>query len=224
MICFYRYSEKGKDPKAYGYDFSKKDCFESFYQQFKEEEIILILDNCSKDSVSFFEKFKLNIINTNLGNSKSALFALNYSLEKFSNEIFYFAEDDYLYKNNSAKVLKEMLELCDYGSLYDHGDKYSNFNKTPNPLIKNFGENTILFRTENSHCKLTNSTTMTFAVKSEILKEDIDIFESNLQNEIPQDFNLFLQLGHKKRTLCTSVPGLSTHLSPDKDNLSPFFL
>jgi len=223
MICFYRYSDKGKDPRNYGYKESKKDCFLSFYKQFKKQKIILILDNCEKNCIDSFKEYNLEILLTNLGNSKSALYAMQYAVKNFEDESFYFAEDDYLYKDNSAQAIHEILKICDYASLYDHGDKYPNFNKSPNPLIKHIGEETILFRTKNFHWKLTNSTTMTFAVNSNILKDDINLMQKNLQSEIPQDFNLFLELNSKKRSLATCIPGLSTHLSPDKDNISPFF-
>lgn len=227
MICLYRYSDKGKNPADYGYSaITKKQCFESFYEEFKGEKIVVIVDNSTDESFDFFKTFSLfGLIRTSLGNGASAYFAMEYATENFSDEILYFAEDDYLYKSKKcATLIKEGLELSDYCSLYDHGDKYKNFNSQSNPLLKDVGESTILFRTQSSHWKYTNSTTMTFAAKREVLFEDLSLIKDFCISSIPRDFAMFLELARvKKRTIATCVPGKSTHFSPDKENMSPFF-
>jgi len=220
MICVYRYSDKGKNPIDYGYPFSKRDCFESFLKAFPSSKKVIIADNC--EDVSLFDGHE--VIQTNLGKSASAEFAFEFSIKNFDEkEVIYFAEDDYLYKDNCEKLLEEALCLVDYATLYDHGDKYKSFNKQPNPLLVWEGEKTILFRTESSHWKITNSTTMTFAVRNSTLKQDLEIIKKFLKTQIPQDFQMFLELNRRNRTLASSVPCFSTHLSPDKDNVSPFF-
>ena len=225
MLCFYRYSDKGKNPTDYGYGVTKRQCFESFFEEFKGEKIILILDNSSDESYDYFKPFGLDITRTSLGNGASAYFAMEHAIKSFSEEIIYFAEDDYLYKSKKCVTLiKEGLEFSDYCSLYDHGDKYKNFNSQPNPLLKYDGESTVLFRTKNSHWKYTNSSTMTFATRREVLFEDLSLIKIFCTNPVPLDFRMFLELERvKKRKIATCVPGRSTHLSPDKENMSPFF-
>lgn len=219
MICIYRYSEKGKDPRFFGYKESKKDCWESFKMAFKEFDRVVITDNTEDTTLFKGEK----VIKTNLGNSGSAAYAMQYAMENFPDEAIYFAEDDYLYKKDSGFLLEEALLLVDYATLYDHGDKYKNFNGQPNPFLSWLGEDTNLFRTKSTHWKLTNSTTMTFAAKSSTIKDDFGIISKHLNGHIPLDFQMFLALGNKGKTLASSIPGFSTHLSPDKDNCSPFF-
>ena len=71
--------------------------------------------------------------------------------------------------------------IADYVTLYDHPDKYMDHDKGgPNPYISNGGEVTRLVKTDNSHWKLTNSTTMTFASKVNTLKQDRDIWMKHL--------------------------------------------
>lgn len=233
MIAFYRHSDKGKEPSDFGYSINKKDCFLSFYEVFKQKaEIIVFCDNSSEEIFHYFKKQKhiSKVIQTNLGVAKNAIFVLTYALENYNDEIFYFAEDDYLYNiNDPVELLIEGLNESEYVTLYDHGDKYSNFCKQPNALIEQLGEQTILFRTKSSHWKYTNSTTFTFAIKQETLKEDIAILNSFSEyNDSfplrPADFYLFLHLRKvKNHRLACCIPGRATHLSPTMDNVSPFY-
>ena len=224
MICFYRYSDKGKDPKVFGHKKSKKDCWQNFYKHFSENHIVVFCDNCEKDSVDFFKFQCSEVIETNLGNSQGAIYAYNYALEHYPNEDYYFCEDDYIHRGeNLSSLIKECLEYSDYCSLYDHGDKYRNFSKNPNPLLRSLGEATEVFRTESSHWKLTNSTTMTFATKYEVLKKDMEIYPKFATMSIPKDFELFLELYKNGRSLATPIPSRSTHLSPNVDDIAPFF-
>lgn len=224
MISFYRYSDKGKDPQEFGHKFSKRDCWNSFYNQFSSEKIIVVCDNCEKESIDYFKSFKLDVLETNLGNSAGGIFTYEYALENFPDEKYYFCEDDYIHKGNDLpELIQEVLKYTDYCSLYDHGDKYKNYNAKPNPLLRSLGEATELFRTSLSHWKLTNSTTMTFATKYSVLEKDIDIFKKFTTINIPRDFEMFIELNKKGRSLATPIPSKSTHLSPDHDNLAPFF-
>jgi hypothetical protein len=224
MIIFYRYSDKGKSPIDFNYKINKVDCWNNFKRHFKNQKIIIICDNCKKQSINFFKNNGYEVIETYLGNSQSALYTYKYAIENFPNEKYYFCEDDYIHDGEDlTNLLEECLEYTDYCSLYDHGDKYKNFNANPNPLLKSLGEHTELFRTKNSHWKLTNSTTMTFATKFDVLKNDIEIIKDHCIMNIPNDLQMFLDLLRKGRTLATPIPSKSTHLSPDKDNLAPFF-
>ena len=229
MIFFYRYSDKGKDPVDYGYNTTKKDCWYSFLNSFSKQKIVVVCDNCEKESLDFFKSdafkiFDISVVETNLGNSKNAIFTYRYALKKFPEQNYYFCEDDYIHEGKFLPdLLEEALEYVDYCSLYDHGDKYKNYCGNPNPLLRGLGEQTELFRTDSSHWKLTNSTTMTFATKYDVLKKDIDFIEKFANMSIPRDFDMFMGLNKKGRTLATPIPSKSTHLSPDKDNLAPFF-
>ena len=122
----------------------------------------------------------------------------------------YFVEDDYLHLPNSYKVLKEGLQRADYVSLYDHNDKY--MDPSPNPYVEDGGEVTKVILTESTHWKLTNSTTMTFASTAKILREDRDIWVKWTSiDSHPRDFDAFIELRNKGRSLITPIPSYSTH-------------
>jgi hypothetical protein len=92
------------------------------------------------------------------------------SLDLKDGDLIYHLENDYLHRPSSSLLIQEVLNHgASYCSLYDHPDKYV---EGPNPEIVGIGEQTILFKTNNSHWKYTNSTTGTFACKQKTIKED----------------------------------------------------
>jgi hypothetical protein len=58
---------------------------------------------------------------------------------------------------------------------------------------------------------MTNSTTMTFAAKVKTLKEDEEILRKYTSGSYPRDFEMFLELRDKSRSLITPIPGYATH-------------
>ena len=108
--------------------------------------------------------------------------------------------------------MDEGLQYADYVTLYDHPDKYI---KGANPEIVDIGEQTILFKTNGSHWKYTNSTTGTFACKQKTLKEDYDVW-IKFYNECSVgwwDYLSFKELRSiKNRKIASSIPGRSSHM------------
>ena len=129
-------------------------------------------------------------------------------------------EDDYLWSDNWYRLLNEGLERADYVSGYDHLDKYINGTDGGNPLVEDGGEVTRVIKTKSRHWKLTNSTTLTFATKVKVLLEDEPIWRKHTTGTYPRDFDAFMELRNKGRTLITPIPGFSTHT--EVDWLSPF--
>ena len=140
--------------------------------------------------------------------------ALDWALKQNDDDIIYFLENDYLHKPGSENILIEGIELgADYLSLYDHPDKYIPSNRGGNPYIEeDGGEVTKVYLSNSCHWKLTNSTTMTFASKVSTLKEDEVVLRkwTNMGN-YPRDFDMFMELREKGKSLMTSIPGYSTH-------------
>ena len=127
----------------------------------------------------------------------------------------YFVEDDYLHREDYGVALQQGLEIAEYVSLYDHNDKYIPASKGGNQFIdEDGGEVTKVFRTASAHWKLTNSTTMTFATDMKTLKEDEEIWKKWTLETHPHDFQAFLELREKGRSLVTPIPGYSTHCEP----------
>jgi hypothetical protein len=189
-----------------------KNCLFNFIKNFKYNSMILIADNVNSETKEFLENLiRTNILpecklkHSSLGNSQSFLYALDLATEEFpGNSVIYFVEDDYLHRANSRKILEEGLELADYVTLYDHRDKYMQ-------LYYNYAELSYVFLSESTHWKTTASTTMTFATSLTIIQEDKEIIKKFLQNKIPIDNEMFLELGKKGRTVISPIPGYSTH-------------
>lgn len=207
---------------------TKEHCLNVFLKYFDvpENQIYIIADNVTDSTLDKFidSKCKLNIIreNTNLNNAHSFRHCLRRACNELSdNEYVYFAEDDYLYKDNCVKALNEGLRIANYVTLYDHPDKYIDAQLGGNPQIDGDGEITRVVKTENFHWKLTNSTTMTFGSKGLTIKKDKSIWEKYLLTSYPRDYDAFCELiQNQQRSLISSIPGLATH--SEIPWLSPF--
>ena len=63
--------------------------------------------------------------------------------------------------------------------------------------------------------------TCTFATTAEVIRQDQKIWKLFCPGTHPNDFQSFLALGSRGRTLATSLPGKATHT--EKPWISPFF-
>lgn len=212
MKIFYRISDGSYKKERFPHA-TKQNCLENFLKHFPKEEITIYADNVKDDTFAWLESYNINLKRT-YGGSSAAGFRIvsEDSLLLPDNEIIYFVEDDYFHLENSYQAILESLERVDYISLYDHVDKYIPANQGGNPFIdEDMAEETKVFITKSRHWKLTNSTTMTFATKVKTLREDIDIWRRYTSETYPHDFQCFLTLRDKGRTLATPIPSLSTH-------------
>jgi hypothetical protein len=188
---------------------NKRQCFLNFIEVFGPKNLVVVADNTSEPTIDLISRFTKFIERTNLGNSGSFLYALDIAIQFPADEAVYLVEDDYLHLPKARKCLLEGLERADYVSLYDHADKY--MAKSPNPLVTNGGENTKVILTPSTHWKFTNSTTMTFAAKADLLKADQKIFRHFCADQIPLDYFIFRKLAESGRTIITPIPGQATH-------------
>ena len=223
MKIFYRYSDSINN-KGRPFYFSKEKCLRGFIERFKDHSIYIIADNVSDETLQFLSNYvnKDNIIRTCLHNAKSFLFSVRVAIDNFNDDDkIYLVEDDYLHTKDASWVIEEGLDIADYVSGYDHYDKYINYNETgPNPYISEGGEETRVILSNNRHWKLTNSCCMTFATRVKTLKEDYSIYEEFCQNNIPEDFQMFIKLRSKGRKLISCIPAVSTHC--ESKWLAPF--
>ena len=156
-----------------------------------------------------FLKDEENVVIINEGGeAKSFLRTLEYiqSQDFDDDTIIYFLEDDYVHRDNWAKVLMEGFTIDDkikYVTLYDHGDKYTG-------MYKDYMAKILL--TKNCHWKPTPSTTNTFATKFKTLKEDMSIHTLFSTGYEPSNDHIkFIELSKKQHYLASSIPGYSTH-------------
>jgi len=138
---------------------------------------------------------------------------VDFAMERFlDNTLVYFAEDDYIYRQNAPEIIEEGLTVADYSTGYDHPDKYINHNEGGNPFIEQGGELTRVLVSKNIHWKQTNSTCMTFATTLKTIKQDYAVFARGCSSNIPADFRIFCDLRqYQNRTLVSCIPAVSTH-------------
>lgn len=218
MIVLYRLSDNGyKKPKFE--NATKIHCLINALQSF--QHICLFVDETNlkeetrkflQSSDNHFDKLEFYCGGSSAGSFRHVM---DYSLKLPDEEIIYFLEDDYLHLSGSEDAIKEGISKSDYVSLYDHNDKYIPASQGGNAFIDDDGgEITKVFFIKNHHWKLTNSTTMSFATTVKVLKEDKEIWDKYVQGSHPNDFQCFLELRERGRSLITPIPGLSTHTEP----------
>jgi len=210
MTIIYRISDVGYNKVKPSY-INNTNCLINATKHFLTEKWLVIADNTSDNTNEMIKNIGHNsLMKVSIGNGAGTFnLALNYALTLDDNEIVYFLENDYLHKNKSKEILLEGIELgADYVSLYDHPDKYID---GANPFVESGGEITRVLLSKSCHWKLTNSTTMTFAAKVKTLKDDESILRKWTSTTHPHDFQMFLELRDKGKTLITPLPGYSTH-------------
>tara|TARA_Y100000593_G_scaffold92396_1_gene183899 strand:+ start:1074 stop:1769 length:696 start_codon:yes stop_codon:yes gene_type:complete len=207
---FYRISDGGyvKEKPSY---VNNENCLDNFTRVFGNSNLTIIADNVSDETFDgYLNHYGDEIIRTKFGNGAESF---NYSLDKAldlnDDSVVYFVEDDYIHRQNSPMVLLEGISLgADYVTLYDHPDKFID---GINPHVNDGGEETKVFLTKSCHWKLTNSTTMTFASTVKVLKDDEKIIRKWTTGKHPNDFEMFIELRNKGKSLISPLPGYSTH-------------
>lgn len=213
MKIIYRISDSGYNKVKPEY-INNEACLKNFCNIFFDHiyDIHVIADNCSESTINMIKRYvdPINIEQVSVGHGAGTFnLALDKALTFNDSEIVYFLENDYLHKPDADKILLEGFSVgSDYVSLYDHPDKYID---GANPLVESGGEVTRVMLSNSCHWKLTNSTTMTFAAKVKTLKDDEEILRKWTQGSYPQDFQMFLELASKLKSLVTPIPGYSTH-------------
>jgi hypothetical protein len=118
------------------------------------------------------------------------------------NDIIVIIEDDYKVDPHWTSLLKEGLGFGTYVSLYDHPDKYSSMYKDlQSKLFKG-----------KRHWRTSPSTTNSFAVRVETLRQDMEIHRKySLGVSVTRDHEKFLDLWSNSRSLVTCIPGAWSH-------------
>jgi len=227
----YRLSDMGENKERLDC-INNKSCLENFLQSFEAEQMEVVADNVKEETMQWLETYPFKHIHrTSLGNSGSFWFACQLAFKMPPDDFVYLVENDYIHRPGAGTALLEGLQIADYVTLYDHPDKYVN---GMNPKVKDGGERSKVFLTNTTHWKITNSSTMTFAVKVSTLQKDSRIFKAYTvgiingfpilkrfqARKVPADYNIFSALlDLKSRKIICPIPGFSTH--GEKKYLSP---
>ena len=232
LNVLYRLSD-GSYPKIRFDDATKENCLKNFINNCTdpwEDTLIVYADNVKDETwnkipswidhwndVYCHDFSKFSTIRTNAGSSAGSFrLVFEEALKLNDKEIVWFQEDDYWHLKQSRQIMLEGIERADYVALYDHPDKYLPAIKGGNKFIdSDAGEITKVILTKSSHWKMTNSTTMTFAAKVKTLREDFEIWRKHTDGTYPRDFDAFIELRNKGRSLITPIPSLATHCMPE---------
>ena len=236
MHVLYRISSNSYQKERLSFA-NKEYCLSNFIDNVlsAHDKMTIIADGVDAELLEFIlvkKRKNIEILNKNLGSNGAAFrFQLDYASSLPQRTVVLFQEDDYIYKEarwphntnfDYHEMISQALEFADYVSFYDHPDKYMPPEAGGNPLISDRGtEKTEIFRTESMHWKYTNSTTCTFACMVETVKQDAQIWKRFCPENHPHDYQAFLALGLRGRTVATSIPGKATHC--DSQWISPFF-
>ena len=197
LFVYYRISDKGR-PKEKLISGDRFSCMDNAVKEFGAENMHVIADNCSPQTLDFIHSFTdrgLTTEETFFGNSGSFMYMIDKIIKTHKPDDFvYLLEDDYLHLPNSKKIILEGLEIANYVTLYDHPDKYALAQNNGNPFNYKRLQKTRVYLTENSHWRECNSTTMTFSCKVQTLIDDYKIWAKYTKYITPQDFNAFCEL------------------------------
>lgn len=217
MNVIYRISDNGykKDKPNW---INNENCLRNAWTTFISSNFIILMDNVSYETetiIKYVTDNKAKYISINGGSSAQSFnIALDYALNEIgdNDEIVYFLENDYLHTPIAENVITDGINMgFDYVTGYDHPDKYLNPNEGGNPFCEGKSEVSRVYCGKFSHYKITNSTTMTFATKIKTLRRDEVFLRKWTTGTYPNDFQLFLELSQKGRTLVSSIPAVSTH-------------
>ena len=214
MKIIYRISDTGYNKVKPDYINNEK-CLKNAIEVFKDADWSIIADNISEETNNMIQKYisKSSIFYVSIGHGAGTFnLALDEALTYKDDEIVYFIENDYLHTPDSLEILKEGFNLgASFVSLYDHPDKYMIPENGGNKYCQGGAEDTRVYLTKNSHWKVTNSTTMTFAAKVKTLKENETTLRKWTKGTHPYDFEMFIDLRSQNKLLITPIPGRSTH-------------
>ena len=235
IVIIYRISDHSNPEKIKPSYASKENCLRTLVREFGSDNLHVICDNVSQQTMDMVKKYSSNVELTNNGNTGSFLYSWNkaYDLTKDlpADTIVYLVEDDYLHCRGAKNILIEAFtELqAPYATLYDHPDKYQD-NKDPrfqwghgkldidedgirkprNVYIS--GEDTVVYASKSCHWKLTSSTTMTFATTVSNIRDDKDdMIKLHTGKPLPMGGASFRMLAEKGKGLVSSIPAFAGH-------------
>ncbi len=213
--CYYSSaSAHKKRPKG----FSHEKCVANLIETLKGSrvQLTLLLDRAHKGNAPhFIEKMRgFELVEIDEGTEAgSFLRLLDYveSLPLDPETLLYFVEDDYWHRAGWVEVLREAFTLpnIDYVTLYDCSDKYTA------PSYSSLTSR--LYFTPSSHWRTTPSTTNTYAMKCQTLKQHMPVHRAYSEGvKITEDHKKFCALAAEHQaTLISPIPGWSTHMEPE---------
>ena len=233
MKIFYRLSDSSNIRKRVE-GATKKACFQEFLRRFPlypngKHTMYVLADSVTDATFAELPDWTLYLTDIIIKRTQSGSEAGSFKLllnwfEELNlpdSEYVYFAEDDYIYVPRAGEILSEGLMMGDYATLRLHPDKFIPPSKGGNPLLdEKGGEATRVYLGVDRFWMLTNSTGMYPATSAKIMREDLDIWYWGVQERASKDFDIWLKLRDKGRTLVMPIPTGMSH--SELESASPF--
>ncbi len=220
MKIFYRLSDAGnirvRVPGA-----NSESCLLNFLDRFKlskYDQLFILADGVNDATWNWLNRCYANEFELKRTKAGSEAGSFKLLLDEFvksdlaPHDYVYFSEDDYIYVPNSRNILNEGLMIGDYATLRLHPDKFIPPSEGGNPLLdEKGGEATRVYLSVDRFWMLTNSTGMYPATSAKIMQEDLDIWYWGVQERASKDFDIWLKLRDKGRTLVMPIPTGNCH-------------
>ena len=211
-----------ESPKRRPSFYSKVRCLKNFLMAVERvQDVHLVLISDGEPNPEWIEPLPAHAeveVLKKCGNSASFIHALSTALRYPPADLIYFVEDDYLHVPEALEKLLECNHELqpDYLTLYDHPARYwgGEHPEVDLPLRTNF-----IHVTSTHHWRAVESTCMTFAASTRILRQDFQTIVDHVSPKAPQDRELFRHIqglgkysSHEPaRILVGPVPSLATH-------------
>lgn len=219
---FYRSTggDNGKDRPAFH---SKMLCLRSFlraWQHVRSRATLTFINDSPMpdDRLHVMGEWGKIISFPGLGNSQSYRQVLALATALPSTDLVYFAEDDYLYKQEAfTQMVHAFAELptVEYITLFDHLDRYLRTDDAGG------GRSRVMLAVDR-HWPTVESTCMTFSARIHALKRDVWIHRLFTIPRTPRDRHIwrctqgltYFFWKFPKSRLISPIPSLATHLDP----------
>lgn len=197
---------------------TKRHCLELALLSFPTAEFTIYVDGITPETFAWLkslESDRIHIKKIEAGSeAKSFRILIEDACLLADNEIVLLQEDDYLYLPGGEVAITEALQYANYATCYLHPSHFDLPQRGGNIFVtqQNVSEVTRVVRTNSRMWMMTNSTTCTFAAKAKTLKEDKAEWFIGTSDLIgSKDFDTFITLRKKGRSVLMPIPSLSTH-------------
>lgn len=191
--------------------------------------IRVVGDRLSDETLDFFSRFPVSLVNEELDNSRSMSRAIDFAMQSVDDEWVYFCEDDYLHVPFCFKYVDDLLESREEYLAYkpkprwrrlrvDELEKkplYLFLPDYPDKCRPKYRWPSFLFHSRYCHWRQVESTTGSFIGKADKLKK-LEPVLRHFAERVDDGYlsrKLFARVSFWERGLCISpIPGLSSHM------------
>lgn len=181
-------------------------CLKSFVSAYNDLQphVTFICDHCTEKTKEMIERvcpFEKTIMMTNIGINETAMLQYTMANELEGDESILFQECDYIHQPNIGKRMDSAIQQLQLVSPYDHANFYIDHEM--------HSEMVLLKLIEDTHWRSTERNTLTFGVRLDVFKKNLDIFK---KWGYLDDGN-WKELRERGHLLFVPIPSFSTHMA-----------